>query len=36
MLHNKIFFLMENLNFIPNNIITKNFKELTKYQIDDQ
>ena len=27
---------MENLHFIPNNIITKFFKELTKYKNDYQ
>ena len=27
---------MENLHFIPNNILTKNFKELTKYKNDYQ
>ena len=25
---------MDNLHFIPNNILTKNFKELTKYKND--
>ena len=35
-LHNKKFFLkkMDNLHFIPNNILTKFFKELTKYKND--
>ena len=27
---------MDNLHFIPNNILTKNFKELTKYKNDYQ
>ena len=27
---------MDNLNFIPNNILTKFFKELTKYKNDYQ
>ena len=26
----------DNLHFIPNNILTKNFKELTKYKNDYQ
>ena len=25
---------MDNLHFIPNNILTKNFKEITKYKND--
>ena len=31
-----IFFKMYNLYFIPNNILTKVFKELTKYKNDYQ
>ena len=27
---------MDNLHFIPNNILTKYFKELTKYENDNQ
>ena len=27
---------VDNLHFIPNNILTKNFKELTKYKNDYQ
>ena len=27
---------MDNLHFIPNNILTKNFKKLTKYKNDYQ
>ena len=27
---------MDNLHFIPNNILTKLFKELTKYKNDNQ
>ena len=34
--HNKFFFLKENLHFIPNNILKKNFKVLTKYKNDYQ
>ena len=35
-LHNKKFLKknMDNLHFIPNNILTKFFKELTKYKND--
>ena len=35
-LHNKNFLKknMDNLHFIPNNILTKFFKELTKYKND--
>ena len=35
-LHNKFFFLMDNLHFIPNNILTIFFKKLTKYKNDYQ
>ena len=31
-----IFKKMDNLHFIPSNILTKNFKELTKYKNDYQ
>ena len=31
-LHNNFFFKMDNLHFIPNNILTKIFKELKKYK----
>ena len=27
---------MDNLHFIPNNILKKNFKQLTKYKNDNQ
>ena len=33
MLHNN-FFKKDNLHFIPNNILTNFFKELTKYKND--
>ena len=33
-LHNKKFKKIDNLHFIPNNILTKFFKELTKYKND--
>ena len=35
-LHNNFFFFknMDNLHFIPNNILTKFFKVLTKYKND--
>ena len=36
MLHNNFFKKMDNLYFIPNNILTKFFKELTKYKNDYQ
>ena len=36
MLHNNLKKKMENLYFIPNNILTKFFKELTKYKNDYQ
>ena len=35
-LHNNFFFKMDNLHFIPNNIFTKIFIELTKYKNDYQ
>ena len=36
-LHNIFFILnMDNLHFIPNNILTNFFKELTKYKNDYQ
>ena len=35
MLYNN-FFLKDNLHFIPNNFLTKFFKELTKYKNDYQ
>ena len=37
LLHNKFFFFlkdMDNLHFIPNNILTNFFKDLTKYKND--
>ena len=36
--HNNFFFIFKknNLHFIPNNILTKYFKELTKYKNDYQ
>ena len=38
MLHNNFFFFLnvDNLHFIPNNILKKFFKELTKYKNDYQ
>ena len=35
-LHNNFFFKIDNLYFIPNNIFTIFFKELTKYKNDYQ
>ena len=34
--HNNFFFKMDNLYFIPNNILINFFKELTKYKNDYQ
>ena len=34
--HNNLKKKMDNLHFIPNNILTKIFKELTKYKNDYQ
>ena len=36
MFHNIFFLKMDNLHFIPNNILTKFFKKLTKYKNDYQ
>ena len=36
MFHNNYKKNMDNLHFIPNNILTKFFKELTKYKNDYQ
>ena len=36
MLHNNLKKKIDNLHFIPNNILTKFFKELTKYKNDYQ
>ena len=34
--HNNFFLKMDSLHFIPNNILTKNFKELKKHKNDYQ
>ena len=36
MIHNNLKKNMDNLHFIHNNILTKNFKELTKYKNDSR